>query len=103
MRLVERWRRVSTIFGALRATSHGPVQLAFQALRFRAFGWRASSGNCTMARPIILGVVGDLASGRTTITKGLVEILGRDNVTHIGIDDYHRYHRESGRSSGSRR
>ncbi len=46
-----------------------------------------------MARPIILGVVGDSATGKTTITKGLVEILGRDNVTHIGMDDYHKYDR----------
>lgn len=46
-----------------------------------------------MARPIILGVVGDSATGKTTITKGLVEILGRENVTHIGMDDYHRYDR----------
>ncbi len=46
-----------------------------------------------MARPIILGVVGDSATGKTTITKGLVEILGRENVTHIGMDDYHKYDR----------
>jgi phosphoribulokinase len=46
-----------------------------------------------MARPIILGVVGDSAAGKTTISKGLVEILGDDNVTHIGTDDYHRYDR----------
>jgi phosphoribulokinase len=47
-----------------------------------------------MARPIILGVVGDSASGKTTITKGLVGILGADNVTHIGTDDYHKYDRK---------
>jgi len=47
-----------------------------------------------MARPIILGVVGDSAAGKTTISKGLVEILGEENVTHIGTDDYHRYDRE---------
>ncbi len=47
-----------------------------------------------MARPIILGVVGDSASGKTTITKGLVEILGKDAVTHIGTDDYHKYDRK---------
>jgi phosphoribulokinase len=47
-----------------------------------------------MARPIILGVVGDSAAGKTTISKGLVEILGDENVTHIGTDDYHRYDRE---------
>jgi phosphoribulokinase len=46
-----------------------------------------------MARPIILGVVGDSASGKTTITKGLVAILGNDAVTHIGTDDYHKYDR----------
>jgi phosphoribulokinase len=46
-----------------------------------------------MARPVILGVVGDSASGKTTITKGLVAILGSDAVTHIGTDDYHRYDR----------
>ena len=46
-----------------------------------------------MARPIILGIVGDSAAGKTTISKGLVEILGEDNVTHIGTDDYHRYDR----------
>ena len=46
-----------------------------------------------MARPIILGVVGDSATGKTTLTKGLVEILGPDNVTHIGMDDYHSFDR----------
>jgi phosphoribulokinase len=46
-----------------------------------------------MARPIILGIVGDSAAGKTTISRGLVEILGTDNVTHIGTDDYHRYDR----------
>ncbi len=44
-------------------------------------------------RPIILGVVGDSASGKTTITRGLVRVLGEDNVSHICTDDYHRYDR----------
>ena len=47
-----------------------------------------------MARPIILGVVGDSAAGKTTITRGLVRILGEDQVTHVGPDDYHRYDRK---------
>ncbi len=47
-----------------------------------------------MARPIILGVVGDSAAGKTTITRGLVRILGEDQVTHVGLDDYHRYDRK---------
>ena len=46
-----------------------------------------------MARPIILGVVGDSAAGKTTITRGLVRLLGEDQVTHIAVDDYHRYDR----------
>jgi phosphoribulokinase len=46
-----------------------------------------------MPRPVILGVVGDSAAGKTTITRGLVRILGEDKVTHVGLDDYHRYDR----------
>jgi phosphoribulokinase len=45
-------------------------------------------------RPIILGVVGDSAAGKTTITRGLVRILGQDKVTHVALDDYHRYDRQ---------
>ncbi len=47
-----------------------------------------------MARPIVLGVVGDSAAGKTTITRGLVRVLGDDNVTHVCTDDYHRYDRK---------
>ena len=46
-----------------------------------------------MARPIMLGVVGDSASGKTTLSKGLVRLLGEDSVTHICTDDYHKYDR----------
>ena len=46
-----------------------------------------------MPRPIILGVVGDSAAGKTTITRGLVRLLGDEHVTHIAADDYHRYDR----------
>jgi len=46
------------------------------------------------ARPVILGVVGDSAAGKTTITRGLVRLLGEDNVTHVCTDDYHRYDRK---------
>ena len=46
------------------------------------------------SRPVILGVVGDSAAGKTTITRGLVRILGEDHVSHICTDDYHRYDRK---------
>jgi phosphoribulokinase len=44
-------------------------------------------------RPIILGIVGDSAAGKTTLTRGIAQILGEENVTVIGTDDYHRYDR----------
>ena len=47
-----------------------------------------------MPRPIMLGVVGDSAAGKTTITRGLVRILGEDQVTAVATDDYHRYDRK---------
>jgi phosphoribulokinase len=46
-----------------------------------------------MARPIILGMVGDSATGKTTLSRGLVRMLGDNNVTHVAADDYHRYDR----------
>ncbi|MDP2713039.1 MAG: phosphoribulokinase [Solirubrobacteraceae bacterium] len=46
-----------------------------------------------MARPIMLGIVGDSASGKTTLSKGLVRLLGEESVTHICTDDYHKYDR----------
>ncbi len=44
-------------------------------------------------RSILLGVVGDSASGKTTISKGIAKIIGEDRVTIICIDDYHKYDR----------
>lgn len=45
-------------------------------------------------RPIILGIVGDSAAGKTTLTKGIAQFLSPDNVTVICTDDYHRYDRQ---------
>jgi phosphoribulokinase len=45
-------------------------------------------------RPVILGVVGDSAAGKTTLTRGLVRVLGDEHVAHICTDDYHRYDRK---------
>ena len=45
-------------------------------------------------RPIILGIVGDSAAGKTTLTRGIAQVLGEDNVTVICTDDYHRYDRK---------
>jgi phosphoribulokinase len=47
-----------------------------------------------MSRPIILGIVGDSAAGKTTLTKGIAQVLGPEDVTVICTDDYHRYDRK---------
>ena len=47
-----------------------------------------------MPRPIMLGVVGDSATGKTTITRGLVRIIGKEKVTAVATDDDHRYDRK---------
>jgi phosphoribulokinase len=41
----------------------------------------------------MLGLVGESAAGKTTLVRGVVRILGRDGVTPICLDDYHRYAR----------
>ena len=48
-------------------------------------------------KTIMLGIAGDSASGKTTISKGIVEALGADQVTAICCDHYHRYNREQRR------
>jgi phosphoribulokinase len=44
-------------------------------------------------RPIILGIVGDSGAGKTTLTSGIAQILGKENITIVGTDDYHKYDR----------
>ncbi len=52
------------------------------------------------SRPIILGIVGDSAAGKTTLTRGIGQILGEDQVTAICTDDYHRYDRQQRKEMG---
>ncbi|WP_071515902.1 phosphoribulokinase [Geitlerinema sp. PCC 9228] len=51
-------------------------------------------------RPIILGIVGDSAAGKTTLTKGVAQVLGEENVTVICTDDYHKYDRQQRKEMG---
>ncbi|MHB1565667.1 MAG: phosphoribulokinase [Acidiferrobacter sp.] len=44
-------------------------------------------------RPILLGIVGDSAAGKTTITRGIAQVIGEDRCTIICTDDYHKYNR----------
>lgn len=41
----------------------------------------------------MLGLVGESAAGKTTLTRGVVRMLGRDGVTPLCLDDYHRFSR----------
>ncbi|MDQ3640353.1 MAG: phosphoribulokinase [Actinomycetota bacterium] len=45
-------------------------------------------------RPIMLAIAGDSGTGKTTLTAGLVEALGRDRITSVAADDYHSYDRQ---------
>jgi phosphoribulokinase len=51
---------------------------------------RAGSGT----RPVMVAIAGDSAAGKTTLTEGLVHALGRERITSMCVDDYHRYDRE---------
>ena len=52
-------------------------------------------------RPIILGIVGDSAAGKTTLASGVAEILGKDQVVIICTDDYHKYDRTQRAENGT--
>ena len=54
----------------------------------------------TGARPIVLGVVGDSATGKTTLTQGIIRAVGEDSVAHVALDDYHKYDREQRKELG---
>lgn len=45
-------------------------------------------------RPVLLAIAGDSAAGKTTLTDGLAEALGKDRCVSICVDDYHRYDRQ---------
>jgi phosphoribulokinase len=51
-------------------------------------------------RPIILGIVGDSAAGKTTLSRGIAQILGVENVAILCTDDYHRYNRKQRKELG---
>ncbi|MDQ3732875.1 MAG: phosphoribulokinase [Actinomycetota bacterium] len=51
---------------------------------------RAGNGQ----RPVMIAIAGDSAAGKTTLTQGLVDALGKDRITAICVDDYHRYDRD---------
>jgi phosphoribulokinase len=59
---------------------------------------QADAGGKDRLRPIMVAIAGDSGTGKTTITSGLVQALGRERITSVGADDYHRYDREERKS-----
>jgi len=49
---------------------------------------------------IMLGIAGDSAAGKTTLSKGIVDALGPDQVTAICCDHYHKYNRAQRKETG---
>lgn len=45
-------------------------------------------------RPILLAMGGDSGTGKTTLTRGIYDIFGADNILNICLDDYHTLDRE---------
>ncbi len=58
------------------------------------------AGRPTRGRPVILAIAGDSAAGKTTLARGVAEVLGPERVTRVCTDDYHRYDREARASLG---
>ncbi|MBO9319187.1 MAG: uridine kinase [Chloroflexus sp.] len=44
-------------------------------------------------QPLMLGLIGASGTGKTTLTQGIVRLLGAQGVTPINLDDYLRYSR----------
>lgn len=43
--------------------------------------------------PFVLGIIGDSGSGKSTVSRGVRELIGPDRVSTLDLDDYHRYSR----------
>jgi phosphoribulokinase len=44
--------------------------------------------------PFVLAIVGDSGSGKSTLADSVTVLLGRERVTDVLLDDYHRFTRE---------
>ncbi|MFN0060060.1 MAG: glycosyltransferase 87 family protein [Planctomycetota bacterium] len=57
------------------------------------FGVRSNEVYKLSLRPTMIGIAGDSGSGKDTLAQLLAELLGREQVTHVSGDDYHRWPR----------
>lgn len=52
------------------------------------------------SKPVIIGIVGDSGTGKSTMAAGLAEVLGRERTLVICVDDYHKFARAERAKSG---
>jgi phosphoribulokinase len=50
--------------------------------------------------PAMIAVCGDSGTGKTTLTSGIVKLLGEDRVTNLCADDYHCLDRKQRKALG---
>ncbi|HZG42250.1 MAG TPA: hypothetical protein VEY93_04760, partial [Longimicrobium sp.] len=50
-------------------------------------------GDAPRHLPFVLGIVGDSGSGKSTVARGVRELIGPARVSTLELDDYHRYSR----------
>jgi phosphoribulokinase len=43
--------------------------------------------------PVLLALIGDSGTGKSTLSHGMLETLGAERVAELCLDDYHRYDR----------
>ena len=51
-------------------------------------------------RPCLVAIAGDSGSGKSLVADAVAGLLGRERVTELRLDDYHRYTREERRARG---
>lgn len=52
-----------------------------------------AQGDATPTHPFVLGIIGDSGSGKSTVARGVRELIGAERVSTLELDDYHRYSR----------
>src|SRR5579884_4155343 len=51
-------------------------------------------------RPVMVAIGGDSGTGKTTLTRGLADLFGAENILTLCLDDYHTLDREARRRLG---
>jgi len=63
-------------------------------------GLRRGRAASTSTRPVMFGLAGDSAAGKTTLARGIEAVVGPERVTRFCVDDYHRFDRQARKELG---